>query len=352
MAMSRDKAEPGAIRVEGTAGLAQYLGLSRWTVSRVLNGHSGVSVETRERVSRAVEELGFEPNQLARGLRGARSGLVGISFPHLEAIVLARKSQVLQRELKGLGYRSIFAMPEGDAQMEEAVVRHFISINVEGIVLIGSVLPKDSAVFEEAAARGVDLVAVDPREALPIRRVSMDRGRAMEMKLAHLVALGHRDIAVCGFSSDDMYQAVRLAGLERAAKAHGLRIGHEIRFVDEPGNDQQSYAFGRRLAEQVLEQGASGPTALFCLNDRIAIGALKGLQEAGARIPEAYSVIGLDNLPESAWTCPSLTTVDQNIETLMRKACEVLWSEGGGRRVWKVEPILKVRASTGPARRR
>lgn len=347
--MSSDKAGPG-VRVEGTAGLARYLGLSRWTVSRVLNGHSGVSEGTRERVSRAVEELGFEPNQLARGLRGARSGLVGISFPHLEAIVLARKSQVLQRELKGLGYRSVFEMPEGDAHVEEAVVRHFISINVEGIVLIGSVLPRDSAVFAEAAGRGVGMVAVDPREELPIRRVSMDRGRAMEIKLAHLVGLGHRKIAVCGLSSDDMYQAVRQAGLERAAKAQGLRMGRDVIFVDEPGNDQQSYAFGSRLAKQALALGPSGPTALFCLNDRIAIGALKGLQESGARVPEDYSVIGLDNLPESAWTSPSLTTVDQNIEALMRRACEVLWAEGGRRRVWKVEPILKVRGSTGPAR--
>jgi LacI family transcriptional regulator len=350
MVMSSDKAGPVGVRVEGTAGLARYLGLSRWTVSRVLNGHSGVSEGTRERVSRAVEELGFEPNALARGLRGARSGLVGISFPHLEAIVLARKSQVLQRELKGRGYRSVFEMPEGDAQMEEAVVRHFLSINVEGIVLIGSALAPESPVFREAEERGVGMVAVDPRAELPIRRVSLDRGRAMMMKLEHLVELGHRRIAVCGLSSDDMYQAVRTAGLEKAARTLGLRMGKDIIFVDEPGNDQQSYAFGARLGKQALEMGKGGPTALFCLNDRIAIGALKGLRDGGARVPEDYSVIGLDNLPESAWTYPSLTTVDQNIETLMRKACEVLWGGGTSRRAYKVEPILKVRESTGPAR--
>lgn len=351
MSVSSHKAEEEVIRVEGTAGLARHLGLSRWTVSRVLNGHSGVSEGTRRRVAEAVRELGFEPNHLARGLRGARSGLVGISFPHLEAIVLARKSQVLQRELKGLGYRSVFEMPEGDEEMEEAVVRHFLSINVEGIVLIGSVLRPDSAVFGEAEARGVGMVAVDPRSALPIKRVSLDRGRAMDLKLRHLYDLGHRHIGICGLSSDDMYRKVRQRGLERSAAKLGLEFGKDLIYIDEAGHDQQSYAFGALLAERVLKMGKAGPTALFCLNDRIAIGALNGLQRHGAKIPEDYSVIGLDNLPESEWTYPSLTTVDQNIESLMKKACALLWDEESGKGYAKVEPLLKERASTGPARK-
>jgi DNA-binding LacI/PurR family transcriptional regulator len=351
MALSRAKEDMRSDRVEGTAGLARHLGLSRWTVSRVLNGHSGVSEATRNRVVSAVRELGFEPNHLARGLRGVRSGLVGISFPHLEAIVLARKSQALQAELKGLGYRSVFAMPEGDSEKEEAVVRHFLSINVEGIVLIGSVLEADSPVFGEAMDRGVNIVAVDARSALPIPRVSLDRGKAMLLKLKHLYDLGHRRIAVCGLQSDDMYQSVRKRGLGRAVEELQLREGKDLIYVDEPGYDQQSYAFGSLLARRVLDMGRCGPTALFCLNDRIAIGALKGLQEGGGKIPEDYSVIGLDNLPESAWTYPSLTTVDQNIESLMEAACKLLEKGCGLRTVKKVEPILKIRSSTGPVRK-
>jgi DNA-binding LacI/PurR family transcriptional regulator len=339
-------------RVEGTAGLAEHLGISRWTVSRVLNGHDGIREETRKRVLEAVEDLGFEPNKLARGLRGLPSGLVGVSFPHLEAMVLAKKSQELQRELKEAGFRALFEMPDVDPDVEAAVVRHFLSINVDGIVLIGSTLEANSPVFDEVRSRGVGIVAVDARHALPIPRVSLDRGKAMEVKLRHLTELGHRRIAVLGLSSDDMYQAIRRRGLRKAAGLVGLDFERDIQFIDEPGHGQQSYAYGSILAGKVLALGTDGPTALFCLNDRIAVGTLRGLQEAGCRVPEDYSVIGLDNLPETAWTNPPLTTVDQNIGELMRKAQRALWNRSRGTRDphYKVPPVLVVRASTGRPR--
>lgn len=353
MVESTAKEVRGRLRVEGTAGLARHLGISRWTVSRVLNGHKGVGEGTRRRVEAAVKELGFEPNRLARGLRGVPSGVVGVSFPHLQAMVLAQKSQLLQEALKTGGYRAIFEMPEGDPEVEAEVVRHFLSIKVDGIVLIGSILEAGAPVFEEAEARGVPIVAVDPRHALPIPRVSLDRGKAMAIKLRHLHELGHRRIGILGFGSDDMYEGIRRRGLKRAAERLGFDFAEDIRFFDEAGHHQQSYAFGALLAEKVMEAGEAGPTALFCLNDRIAVGALRALQQAGKEVPGAYSVIGLDNLPETAWTSPPLTTVDQNISTLMAKAREALWTDtnGGKATHHKVEPILIVRGSTGRARK-
>lgn len=349
---AKDAKGPG--RVEGTAGLAQHLGISRWTVSRVLNGHGGIREETRKRVLAAVEDLGFEPNKLARGLRGLPSGLVGVSFPHLEAMILARKSQELQRELTEAGFRALFEMPNGDPEMEAAVVRHFLSINVDGIVLIGSTLEAGTPVFEEVRSRGVGIVAVDARHALPIPRVSLDRGKAMELKLRHLTELGHRRIAVLGLGSDDMYQAIRRRGLRRAAGLVGLDFENELQFIDEPGHNQQSYAHGSILAEKVLQLGPDGPTALFCLNDRIAVGTLRGLQGAGFRVPGDFSVIGLDNLPETAWTNPPLTTVDQNIGELMKMAQKALWARVDGARAphYKVPPLLITRSSTGPVRKK
>jgi DNA-binding LacI/PurR family transcriptional regulator len=131
-----------------------------------------------------------------------------------------------------------------------------------------------------------------------------------------------------------------------------LEYGKDLCLIDEPGHHQQSYAFGSLLAGKVLERGREGPTALFCLNDRIAIGAMRGLQEAGKRVPEDYSVIGLDNLPETEWTNPPLTTVDQNIGSLMERVQAALWQPAKSERPvhYKVEPLLVVRESTGRAR--
>jgi len=346
MAESTAKSATRRGRVEGTAGLAAHLGVSRWTVSRVLNGHEGVRAETRNRILQAVETLGFEPNKLARGLRGVPSGLVGVSFPHLEAMVLAQKSQALRNELGKSGYRGLFEMPQGNPEVEAEVVRHFLSVQVDGIVLIGSSMDADSPVFDEVRERNVAIVAVDPRNALRIPRVSLDRHRAMYLKLAHLAELGHRKIGILGFESDDLYRSIRIRGLRRAGRKLGLPETSFLWF-DERGFGHQEYAYGASLARRVLEMGEAGPTALFCLNDRLAIGAMRTIQFAGKRIPEDYSVVGFDNLPETEWSVPALTTIDQNIGELMRTANELLWDAASQPACRKVEPRLLIRGSTG-----
>ena len=337
--------------VRGTAGLAKHLGVSRWTISRVLNGHAGVREETRKRVLAAVKELGFEPNKLARSLRGVPSGLVGVSFPHLEAMVMAQKSQALQKELKEAGFRGIFEMPQGDPEIEAAVVRHFLSIQVDGIVLLGSTLKADDPVLREVKARGVGIVAVDPRHPLPVSRITLDRGKAMGMKLRYLYDLGHRRMAILGMGSDDMYRKVRTRGLKEAADTLGLDFGRDLVLLDDSSFSHQDYMFGAGLARQVMTMGPEGPTALVCLNDRLAIGAMRALQEAGKRVPEDFSVIGFDNLPETAWSHPALTTVDQNIRTQMKLAQQALWRSinGNSQSHQIVEPRLVIRGSTSVA---
>lgn len=302
----------------------------------------------------AVEELGFEPNKLARGLRGGPSGLVGVSFPYLEATVLAEKSRVLKNALGEAGYRGIFEIPEGDPKAEADVIRHFLSINVDGIVLIASKLERDNPVLEEVRQRGVGLVAVDARNSLSSMQVQLDRQEAMEKVLQHLHELGHRKIALLGLGSDDMYRADRLKGLKRGCRDLGMQFEKNLLFIDEEGFSWRDYAFGAVLGKKVLELEGQQPTALICLNDCLAIGAMRALQEAGKAIPEDYSVVGFDNTPESQWGYPSLTSVDQNIGSLMDNAKSLLWDSlnGKGSRLRKVKPKLIIRGSTGSLRTR
>jgi DNA-binding LacI/PurR family transcriptional regulator len=337
-------------QIEGTAALARHLGLSRWTVSRILNGHSGVKEETRQRVMKAVAELGFEPNKLARSLRGGRSGLIGVSFPYLEATVLAEKSRVLKNELAGDGYRGIFEISEGDPAAEADVIRHFLSISVDGVVLIASKLEPDDPIFEEVQKRGAGIVVVDSTNDLPVMRVQLDRQKAMAMVLEHLREMGHRRIALLGLGSDDMYRKDRTTGLKRACKALGLDFEKDLMFIDAEGFSWRDYSFGAELGKKVLALRKNQPTALVCLNDCLAVGAMRVLQEGGKSIPGDYSVVGFDNTPESQWGFPSLTSVDQNISSLMKNARELLSAsiEGSDRRMRKVSPELVARGSTGP----
>lgn len=306
--------------------------------------------ETRRRVVEAMKELGFSPNRFAQGLRGKPSGLIGVSFPYLEATVLAEKSRQLQHELRESGYRGIFEIPEGDPEMEREVIRHFLSIQVEGIVLIASKLSPRDPVFDEVAKRGVGIVAVDARNALPVMRVQLNRAQAMETVLQHLYELGHRRVALLGLGSDDMYRAERIRGLKKACRRLGMEYDRDLHFIDEPGFSWRDFSFGAVLAKKVLELRRDQPTALVCLNDCLAVSAVRALQEAGRSVPGDFSVIGFDNTPESEWGNPPLTTVSQNVGELMREGNKLLWKSISGEPVElvKVKSTLIARGTTGP----
>ena len=116
-----------AFMITSTKDLAEHLGLSRWTVSRVLNGHPEVKEETRRRVLDAARELGFSPNAMARGLRGGSTGLVGVCFQEIESPALAKKTAFLQQQLRAMGFQGMIELTDGDPNLEESVLRHFLS---------------------------------------------------------------------------------------------------------------------------------------------------------------------------------------------------------------------------------
>ena len=148
-----------------------------------------------------------------------------------------------------------------------------------------------------------------------------------------------------------MYQADRLKGLKRTCRQVGLDFGKNFVFIDAEGYSWRDYSFGAVLGRKVLELEGEHPSALICLNDCLAIGAMRALQEAGKAIPGDYAVVGFDNTPESKWGYPSLTSVDQNISSLMKEAKTLLWDSLKGQRIRqrKVTPQLVVRGSTGGA---
>lgn len=336
--------------IDSTAALARHLGLSRWTVSRVLNNHPGVKTDTRERVIAAIEEFGFEPNRMARGLRGAPSRLIGVCFQQLEAPILARKISVLQKNLRGMDYRGIIELTEGDQNLEAAVIRHFMSIRVDGIVLLGSLLTEEDPVVEQLLRAGMPVVAIDPIHDLPFPQVMLARDRALAGKVAHLYGLGHRRFGLLGIESDDLYRSHRLRGVREAADEFGLDFDTDFLSFSLPGYPLQDYGYGAALARRLLDEPEK-PTGLICLNDRIAIGAMRTLQEAGFEIPGNFSVIGFDNLEMAAWAYPGLTTIDQRVEKTMTAATRLLSSviaqdgEGQPAMEW-IEPLLVDRAST------
>ncbi len=341
------------IGIQTTAALARHLGLSRWTISRVLNGHPGVKQETVERVQQAMKDLGFSPNPIARGLRGGRTQMIGVCFQELETPVLVKKTLALQRVLRNRGYQAIIEMTAREPELEKKVVHSFTSLKVDGIVLVGSSLDSKGQVVSELAERNIPVVAVDPAGALPFPRVCVNRAEVYSKLFSHLYERMDLDrkLMVLGIHEGIIYGRERLKGIEEEAKAHGLEFGKQVEFLYDPDRQDLFYEYGYDLGEEVLKHDPL-PGGILCLNDQTALGLIRRLTQGGVRAPEDVLVTGFDNLDIAQFTTPTLTTMGQQVPALMNKAVEVLldWIEGGVRpsnRIRYISPKLHIRESTG-----
>lgn len=341
-------------KVNTTLALAQHLGLSRWTVSRALNGHPGVKAETVERVNAAMKTLGFSPNALARGLRGGKTGVVGICFQTFGTPVFSKKLIALQEALRKRGYSAIIELIEDDAEAENKVIRHFLSLKTEGVIFVGGPRAENLEFVRELRSNNsLSVLAIDPFSESDLPRISLDRGYAMRISLEKLFELGHRKIAALGIRADVIYGAERIASLEKVAGELGLEWGEGLKLVIDEDNREMDFDAGRELAKRFLSE-ASDCTAILAINDQVAIGAMRVLLENGRSIPGDISLIGFDNLDCSSHLHPTLASVDQRIDHFTEKAVEmlVLQIEQGpqeGVQAKLVEPELVSGESIAPA---
>ncbi|MEM0965777.1 MAG: LacI family DNA-binding transcriptional regulator [Verrucomicrobiota bacterium] len=303
-------------RINSTEALARSLGLSRWTVSRVLNGHGGVSKKTEARVRALVRESGFEPSLYARTLRGGRTLTIGVCIQELDSPSLSKKVGRLQALFRKEGFRCLLELTGRNRVLEEQVLSRFLNLKVDGIVVIGSILSGNSPVFAELVQSGTPVSLVDPETDVDFPSVEVDRAGAMEKMLELLWKEQHRSFGLAGFDPEYPYSFQRLKGVELFLSR---RKATKIWSLFEPGMVTHDYEYGERLGKMVLKEKKK-PSAVVAVNDRVAIGLITHLRSAGVQIPGDLSVVGHDNLDVASFTEPKLTTVDQNIHLLMQAA--------------------------------
>ncbi len=304
-----------------------------------------------------MERLGFVPSPLGRALRGGRTGIVGICFQALGSPIVARKIATLQRVLRGVGFRALCELTDGHPDLELEVIRHFVAMKVDGLVLVGGITDSNTgAILELLRVQHMPVVVVDPLRRFPLPTVELDREEAMRLALRHLLEFGHRRFGVLGIDESVRYGVNRWQGIRRFAREHDLAVEeHFVRFVEAEPPDLD-FAYGRRLADRFLALPESArPTALVALNDQVAIGAMARLQQNGVDLPRDVSLLGFDNLDVSAHVTPLLTTVDQHVEHMMETAVDRLTTEtgcaaGSDEAPRVIMPLLVARESTGPAR--
>jgi DNA-binding LacI/PurR family transcriptional regulator len=325
--------------------VARAAGVSQKTVSRVVNGAPYVRPDVRERVNRAIEQLGYRPNAAAQALRRERSHTIGILALGTQFFGPSRRVFTLEHEARRLGYAlALSSVPDLSARSVADGIGALLNRRVEGLVVE---MPTHLIGLDPAQLAGLPVVTSAgwitgvPRQAV----VDIDQEAACRELTGYLLGLGHRTVwHVAGPRDWDAAQK-RIDGWRSALRDAGVRIP---RVLYGDWSAASGYEQGRKLAAR------DDVTAVFAANDQMAMGILRAFHEAGREIPGDVSVVGFDDVPEAEFQMVPLTTVgvdaDQAAQRILAELMQMI--EGAEPPIGTITlpgTELIIRRSSGPA---
>ena len=310
--------------IHSTAELARHLGLSRWSVSRAINGQGGISQETVRLVRETMAKFGFTPSMHARGLRNQRTGVIGICCRTLDTPVTIKKISRVQQLMGAYGFRPLLEITELDERLGSVVINHFVSLKVEAVLFVDTpVGARTTRWLRLLKEHGIPAAHMEPLGAISKNAVHLDRHTAMKSATEHMLSLGHVFFGLLGISVDSPMGKDRYDGIADALVARGLQPETHLEAIALPYERPAGLRLGQQIADKLL-QSKRPPTALLTVNDDVATGVMWGLQKAGRSIPGDFSIFGFDNLPLSEQTSPALCTVDHQVDAAAASAVEIL----------------------------
>ncbi|HUD38411.1 MAG TPA: substrate-binding domain-containing protein [Streptosporangiaceae bacterium] len=323
------------------ADVAKLAGVSAQTVSRVLNDRPNVSDRARDAVLAAIAQLGYRPNAAARTLVTRRTRTLGVISFDTTLYGPASMLHGIERAAAGHYFVSIVSLPALDRPSVIGAVERLLEQGVDGIIVIAPMKPVVDACG--AIDHGVPLVAVGCGTNAPLASVAVDNTAGAALATRFLLGHGHATVHHVAGPRTWLDAQERIAGW-RAALRDAAAPVPELVVGD------WSSAAGYRIGQAI----AADPqvTAVLCGNDHMALGLLRALTEQGRRIPADISVVGFDDIPESGYFLPPLTTVRQDFGALGRHALGVLVALIDGQPApevcLRIPPQLVDRASAGP----
>lgn len=328
------------------ADVARLAGVSRATVSAVINANKFVTDATRERVLRAIERLDYRPDAIARSLKISRTNTVGLVLPSIESAFCPPVARAIESLLWENGYRLVLANTDEDTALADSAMEMFLETRVDGVIAApppgvrrrpyeAYVNTGRPLVFIERAIPGINADCVKVDDVV---------GGCLAGK--HLVELGRRRIGVVAMPLDMSPSSDRLAGVRRALNESGLTLEDDMVAVARY-TEQEGFTAARRLLAREPR-----PDALVACSLRLTTGALAAIRRAGLRVPDDIALVGYDELPWALLCDPPLTVIQQPTRQLGRRAADLLLSRLSGSRsndpiTEVMQPKLLIRRSCG-----
>lgn len=335
--------------------VARQAGVSTQTVSRVVNDLPNVTSETRERVQGVIARLGYRPNAMARSLIRQRSQAIGVVVAGLNYYGPSRTLMGIQQQATEAGYALFLdLLPSPETEVVEPTLQHLLAWQVDGIVwAVAEIGRNHTWLKRQIPDLSVPVVFLNMEPRPNLLSASVDNRLCGRLATDHLLAQGRRRIGILTGPGYAWEAQQRRLGWQEALSAAGIpaQTGHEVEGTWEASS-------GEAGLRQLLEQ-YPGLEAVFACNDQMALGVLTAARQLGIRVPDDLAVVGVDNIPEAAYFCPPLTSVQQHLFDLGRTGVRMLVERidsgqqdeplGESEPVW-LRPELVVRESSGATR--
>lgn len=326
--------------------VAKHAGVSPKTVSNVLNDWPYVTDETRQKVQASIEVLGYRPSALATSLRTGRTKSIGVIIPDITNPFFGQAVRGCEDVLYAAGYSIFLCNTNEDPVKEQSYLDILTRRGVDGLLMFGA--RSSAGVLSEVVHDGIPIVAEDsPAQHSNTTVIDIDNVYGAASATRHLLELGHRRVGHLGGPQQRLAAVHRVEGYRQALEEAGL--DYEPRLVL---RCQPSIRSGYHGAIQLLE--GEKPTALFCYNDLMAVGAMVACKQLNLAIPADVALVGFDDIAMASLVAPALTTVRVHQYQIGRQAGELLLERLAGgeapqkRVLFPVE--LVVRSSCGARR--
>lgn len=330
--------------------IAARAGVSYQTVSKVLNGKGATTPQTRDRILRAADELGYVPNTLARGLISRSTLAIGLMTSASGDTVQMQGIATTEREARRRGHSVIVKDVASDGSDAEEGLRALLERRVDGLLISAAQLVDDArfgAILQTQAGH-LPVVSFHPIAGCEVSRVSADFAHAAILAVRHLLALGHQRIGTITGPAGHYYARIRLDPYVQALQDAGIAFDPAL---VEPGDWE--IEGGYQATHRLLDR-APNITAIYAQNDLMAVGVLSALHDRGCRVPDDCAVVGCDDLPVAARTIPPLTTVRvplaQKSELATSLLLDLIHHPGGAPQQVMLPVSLVYRASSGQRR--
>ena len=328
--------------------VAERAGVSVGTVSHALNHPERVAESTLERVRAAIDELGFVRSETARRLRHGGSSLVGVLVHDISNPFFTEAARGIEDRLREDNRVPMLGSTDSDPDRERELMSLLAGLDVRGVIVTPSTSTLDNLAV--LAGRGIRIVLMDhPPISEELPTVSGDDVAGARAAVAHLVGLGHRRIGFVNGPLSVRQSIDRRDGVLAALSEAGLDPAEVLREVEAASGGQGYTADAGAVGAAELLRADPPPSALFCANDQLAIGAMREIRRRGLAIPDDVAIVGYDDVDIASELITPLTSVHVPMRDIGRAAADLLLADGSQVRHVSFAPELVVRASTAGA---